>query len=224
MDNMEISLIDIIKILKSNIIFIVIFTFLCTGVMAAKLIYFTEPVYQAVTTVVIVKGDNSPKNAQYYTQDDIALYEKMATTYSKIAQSNLVINKTAEELKTYSPLQLKQMVKAIPSANTQIIELSAVSNNKNDVASIANTYCKNFINESTSILPVGKIEILDQAVTPSSPISPRKLLNLAIAFFVGLMVSVGIVFFNDYMKSLKIKDEKDVINLLDIPVLTTIEK
>lgn len=222
------SLIDFIKILKSKIVFIILLTILCTAIMVVKVKYFTKPTYVAFTTAVIVKGDTSnvqnSKDTQYYTEGDISLYQKMVDTYVKIAQSNLVINKTAEELKTYPPSQLRGMLKAAPSGQTQIIQLSVVSSNKDDVANIANIYCKNFINESMNILPVGKIEVLDPAITPANPIFTNKFNNIAVGFLFGLLLSVGIVFFNYYISSLKIKNEKEIINLLDIPVLVTIEE
>lgn len=222
------SLIDFIKILKSKIVFIILITVLCTAIMVVKVKYFTKPIYEASTTVVIVKGDTSNaqnhNDTQYYTEGDISLYQKMVDTYVKIAQSNLVINKTAEELKTYSSLQLRRMLKAAPSGETQIIELNAISNNKDDVANIANIYCKNFINESINILPVGKIEVLDSAITPVNPISTNKSNTIAVGFLFGLMLSVGIVFLSHYINSFKIRNEKEVMNLLDIPVLVTIEE
>lgn len=231
------SLLDFIKILKSKIVFIILLTILCTAIMVIKVTYFTKPVYSASTTVVIVKGDTSnvennentqkaqnTENIQYYTEGDISLYQKMAETYVKIAQSNLVINKTAEELKTYSPAELREMLKAAPSGETQIIELSAVSSNKDDVANVVNIYCKNFINESMNILPVGKIQVLDQAVTPTNSIPINKFKNVAVGFLFGLLLSIGIVFLIHYINSFKIKNEKQISNLLDIPILVTIKK
>jgi capsular polysaccharide biosynthesis protein len=224
------SLLDFMKILKSKIVFIILLTILCTAIMVVKVKYFTKPTYQAFTTVVIVKGDTSAsdvqnnKDAQYYTEGDISLYQKMVDTYVKIAQSNLVINKTAEELKTYSPSELRGMLKAAPFGETQMIQLNAVSSNKDDVANIANIYCKNFINESMTILPVGKIEVLDSAITPVNPISSNKINNIAVGFLFGLLLSVGIVFFSHYISSFKIRNEKEITNLLDVPVLVTIEE
>ncbi|UZW14935.1 Wzz/FepE/Etk N-terminal domain-containing protein [Clostridium pasteurianum] len=227
--NMEyLSLMDFIKILKSKILFIILLTVFCTSIMVIKVKYFTKPTYTAFTTVVIVKGDTSnvqnSKDSQYYTEGDITLYQKMAETYVKIAQSNLVINKTAEELKTYPSSQLQGMLKAATSGETQIIQLSAVSSSRDDVANMANIYCKNFINESMRILPVGKIEVLDPAITPTNPVSANKFKNIAVGFLFGLLLSIGIVFFRHYISTFKIKNEKEIINLLDIPVLVTIKK
>lgn len=226
--NMEyLSLLDIMKILKKKIIFITFITIVCTAVMAAKVIYLTTPMYEAHASAIIVKGDTSIVQNQQYTQGDIMLYEKVVDTYAKIAETDLVIDKTAEELKTYRPSQIKGMVMAVPSAaqsgETQIIELSARAGNKEDAANIANTYCHNFINESMRILPVGKIQVLDAAKVPAGPIAEKKVSNIAIGFLFGLFLSAGIVLFKHYVDSLKIRNEKQIRNLLNIPVIITIE-
>lgn len=235
----DLSLIDIIKILKKKIVFILLITILCTGIMAVKVMVLTKPMYEANATVIIVKGDTSivqnSKNEPQYTQNDILLYEKIIDTYVQIAQSNLVIDKTAEELKNYSSSLIKGMVTAGPISsskssltggtdNTQIIQLNAVSSNKDDVAKIANAYCQNFIEQSMRILPVGKIQVLDQAKTPSSPLPTNKSKNIVSGFLFGLLLSVGIVLFRSYVDSLKIRNEKQVKDILSIPILVTIEK
>ncbi|AKA67153.1 AAA family ATPase [Clostridium scatologenes] len=232
------SLIDIIKMLKKRIWFILLITILCTGIMTIKALILSKPMYEAHSTAIIVKGDTSivqdSKIEPQYTQNDILLYEKIIDTYVQIAQSNLVIDRTAEELGDYSSLQLKKIITAIPISsskssstgnadNTQIIQLNAVSSNKDEVAKIANVYCKNFIEQSIKILPVGKIEVLDQAETPITPIVTNNSKDIVVGFLFGLMLSVSIVFFRNYTDSLKIRNEKQVKDILNIPVVITIE-
>ncbi|MFL0194657.1 YveK family protein [Clostridium sp. WILCCON 0269] len=234
----DLSLIDIIKILKKKVGFIVLITVLCTSVMAVKVTLLSTPMYEAHTTAIIVKGDTSivqsSKNQPQYTQDDILLYEKMVDTYAQIAQSNLVIDKTAEVLKNYSSSQIKAMVAAAPissstssstngTGNTQIIQLNAVSSNKDEAAKIANVYCRSFIEQSMSILSVGKIQVLDEAKPPISPIPANKSKKILEGFLFGLLLSVVIVLFKNYVDSLKIRNENQITNILNMPVLVVIE-
>lgn len=223
-----ISLIDIIKIIKKNIIFIVLITILCTSIMVVKVKYLTKAIYEASTTVVIVKGDSSvvsqnDNGNRGYTEADIALYQKMVETYVQIAQSNTVLEDTSKELKTYSSSQLRNIVTAAPVGETQIIKFNAVSGNSAEAALIANTYCKNFIQKSMSILPVGKIEVLDSAETPAAPVYTNKLLHIALGTLIGLILSGVIILIRCFMDSLKIENEKQVNDLLNISVLITVE-
>ncbi|MGH4119464.1 YveK family protein [Clostridium sp.] len=221
LEQLSLTLIDIIKILKKRIVFIVFLTLLCTGVMVAKSIYFSIPMYQSYTTVVIVKGESNIIEDSQYTQNDVLLYQKIAETYVEIAKSNLVIDKTAKELKTYSAYQLKGMVNVAQMGGTQIIELTVTGSNR-DVTNIANVYRNNFIKESTSILPVGTIEVLDKAKTSVDPVATNASNNIGIAFLFGLLTAIGIVFFRNYIDCLKIRNEKQIVSILNIPVLVTI--
>lgn len=217
------SLIDIMKILKKKAAFIVFITVLCTSIMAAKCIFFSTPTYEAFSTAIIVKGDTIITKDSPYTQSDILLYQKMVDTYVKIAESNLVIDKTAEELKSYSSSQIRAMVCAAPQGETQIIELIVKAHDKNAAVNIANIYCKNFIQQSMNILPVGKIKVLDPAKTVVSSTYPNKLTMIGVGFIFGLLVSIGIVFFGSYMDTNKIRNEKQITDMLNMPVLVVIE-
>ena len=64
---------------------------------------------------------------------------------------------------------------------------------------------------------------MDKAIVPINAISPNKKLNIAIAFFIGLMVSLGIVFLLEYVDN-TIKTESDVEKYLGLPVLGVIPK
>ncbi|AFK86484.1 MULTISPECIES: YveK family protein [Thermoanaerobacterium] len=51
------------------------------------------------------------------------------------------------------------------------------------------------------------IMVTSKAIVPDKPVSPKKSLNIAIAFILGLMVSVFVVFFAEYWKSTSVKVE-----------------
>lgn len=46
---------------------------------------------------------------------------------------------------------------------------------------------------------IGKIRIIDTAIPPQSPISPKKKMNMVLGVFVGLGLGIGITFFREYM-------------------------
>ena len=70
---------------------------------------------------------------------------------------------------------------------------------------------------------VDNVSILSKADfegTPS-PVNPNPVLNMAIAFVVGLMVGVGLAFLLEYLDN-TIKTEEDIEKVLGVPVLGTI--
>jgi capsular polysaccharide biosynthesis protein len=86
-----------------------------------------------------------------------------------------------------------------------------------------NTLAQVFIDEATRIYPTGNVQIMDYAPLPDIPVSPNKKLNVAIAFLLGIMVSLGIIFLIEYMDN-TIKTEDDIEKYLGLPVIGIIPK
>jgi capsular polysaccharide biosynthesis protein len=78
-----------------------------------------------------------------------------------------------------------------------------------------------FVENSPSVYNAGEVKIMDKGELPKVVVKPNKKLNIAIAFFLGLMVSVGVSFLLEYMDS-TIKTPEDIKKYLDLPVLGTI--
>lgn len=65
------------------------------------------------------------------------------------------------------------------------------------------------------------VTIIDEAVAPDKPVSPKKLLNIVIAAILGLFVGTSLVFFQEYYNK-TVQTAEDVRHYLDLPVLGTI--
>lgn len=70
----------------------------------------------------------------------------------------------------------------------------------------------------TEAMKVSDVYVIDSAVVPEKPIKPRKLLNTAIAAFLGLFVAVGVAFVMEYVDT-SFKTQEEVERLLELPVL-----
>jgi capsular polysaccharide biosynthesis protein len=65
------------------------------------------------------------------------------------------------------------------------------------------------------------VQILDPAQLPEGPYSPKPRLNIAVAFFLGLMVSVGLAFLIEYLDT-TVKTQEDIEKLIGVPVIGVI--
>lgn len=64
----------------------------------------------------------------------------------------------------------------------------------------------------------GAVRVVDPAVLPTEPVSPRPLLNVAVGLFLGAFLGVGLAFGLEFMDS-TIREDEDVERLLGAPVL-----
>jgi polysaccharide chain length determinant protein (PEP-CTERM system associated) len=65
------------------------------------------------------------------------------------------------------------------------------------------------------------VQVIDVAIAPEKPISPKKTLNVVIAAILGLFVGTGIAFLLEYMNK-TVRNAEDVQQYLDLPVLGSI--
>lgn len=220
-EEQEIDLHQFLNVLNKRKWLITAITLITTLFTAAVYFLFITPTYEAVTRIVIVKESAKIFYEDKYTQSDILMYQKLLKTYIEIAKSDKVVDKTIQGLSQYTSSEIRNSLNAVSKADTQILELR-VKNSKPDVAAnIANLYAKNFIEESSKVLPAGELTILDIAKTPESPVSPKKMLRIAISFCISLMASVGLAFLLEYMDT-KIRTEEQIEKHLNLQVLGVI--
>ena len=132
----EINLKDLFGYFISKI-FIVIIS--CALLILGSVIYsefIKKPMYSSYTTIVLTRSDDN-ENDSTITQNDIALNQKLVSTYREI------INTTVDELGKY--------VSVTNEEDTELIRISVNYTNRDDAANIANEIARVFGNEIMDI-------------------------------------------------------------------------
>lgn len=224
-EEISLDLGDFIHILRKRIKLILLITILSTAVSGFLSYYVIKPTYEASTTIIVGKADtsSSDKSKNNYNYNDIMMYQNLIKTYAEIGKSNAVAEKAAAGLKDITAEQIQKSVTVTPQVDTQIVQFKAQSNNPRQAYLMLNAVANSFMQEATRIYPGENIKIMDEAEVPSKSIKPRKLLNIAIAFFIGLMASVGLSFLLEYMDN-TLKTEQDINKYLGLPVIGIIPK
>ena len=215
------DLLDLLKIINKRKFLIICITLLTTVSVIIISLLFIKPIYEAKSSIVLVKEEARLFYEDKYNYSDVMMYEILSKTYVEIAISDMVMQKTADNLEKYKEKDIKKMITVGQKGNTQIIEIKVKAEDSFDVAMIANEHVKNFISESNIVLPASELYILDKAEIPQDPISPNILRNGVIGFVIGLMISLFLEFMLEYLDT-KIRTEKYIENYLNIPVLVSI--
>ena len=209
------------QIIKKRWLLVVVITLLASLISALVSYFFIKPTYKADISVIIGSTSSvGEESSQSY--NDVLMYQKIVQSYTEIAKTRLVAEDVIDTLNLdMSSSQLINMISVSVKSNTEILNIMVKADDAVLARSIANQYAKSLKKISLEIRNIDNVQLMDDAVLPTSPDSPRPLLNIAIAFFLGLMLSVGIIFLIEYLDS-TIKSQEELEKLFNVPVLGAI--
>lgn len=212
---------DYFKIVKKRIILVLLITLSFTLISAVVSYFFIKPIYKADIKVAI-DATSSEDTEQKQNYNDVIMYQKLVKSYSVYATSRVVANDVIKELNLdLTADQLISMISVTPSGDTEFLSISVKSKDKDESTKIANQLAVSLKNVTKNIKNADNVKLVDPATEPTKPDSPKPLLNTAIAFVVGLMLSIGIIFLLEYLDS-TVKDEEELKRILGCPVVGVI--
>ena len=215
-----IDLREYFAIIKKRFWIIAIITVVAMVVSGVISFFMLSPVYESKSTLIV----NTEKNeeTQMITGDQFTVTQKLAVTYGEIIKSRAVLESVISNLKLDSEYEdLVEKITVSPVKDTQIISISVQDTNPKKARDIANEIPKVFEKEVKRITKANDIQVIDKAILPENPIKPNKMMNVAIAAVLGMMIGLFVVFVLEYLDN-KIKTPQDVEKHLDLPILGVI--
>lgn len=214
---------DIVFTLKKRWKLIFILTMIVTTISVIINFFIILPEYEARTKVFIGKEGSITKGTdKNYNDNDVEMYQKLLKTYAEIIQTDDLIGKAinGESLGEKSKDVLKNLT-VTPTKDTQILEIKYTNKDRILAKDVLYSIINEFIIESKQIIPNGNVKVIESVKTPEEPISPNKPLNIAATFFLGLMISVGLSFFLEFIDN-TFKKKEQLEETLGVPVIGVI--
>lgn len=214
-----ISLKEIYEVIKKRIVLIIGLIAGATVIAAIISFFILTPTYQS-SSMFIVKQSQTDPSVQYNVSD-IRTNVELINTYNVIIKSPAILEGVVQELDLDSSAdQLSKKVSVSSAENSQVVTVTATDPSPELAVKIANTTVEVFQEKIPVLLNVDNVHILSEAELAADPaqVSPKPLLNIAIAMVLGAMVGVGIAFLLEYLDN-TIKTEADIEKMLDVPVL-----
>ncbi|MGG0185157.1 YveK family protein [Bacillus rhizoplanae] len=204
----EINLKNLFAVIRRRLWIIVVLTLTITLVGAAYSIFFKTPLY-ASSARILIPANNDTVNTLKVMINEPVVMEKVA--------AELNIDRSASALSGQISTESVQ--------NSQIVKITVVDTDSKLAAKIANTTAAVYKQEAASILNFNNVSILSEATAlkNSVPINIDHTNTIMIAFFVGLVLSIGFIFLLDSLDD-RIKSERAIEKILDIPTLGSISK
>lgn len=219
-----ISLKEIFQTLRKRISLICIITLLTVAASAVVTYFFMTPKYDASTQILV--NQSNENNTNLYQTNAVQTNVQLVNTYSVIINNPSVLNQVIKKMNLdMTTDELKDMLTVNTEQNSQAFTLTAETDSPSQSVKIVNNVANAFKSQVQKVMNVDNVSILSPATISESsdPVKPKPMINLAIAFVVGLMVSVGSAFLLEYLDN-TIKTEEDIEQVLGLPVLGSVSE
>ncbi|MDT0698784.1 YveK family protein [Staphylococcus chromogenes] len=210
----------LLHILKKNLWVLIGLPILFLVISAIITFLLMTPKYQATTQILVNPKQTNDNMLQQNVQGTL----QQVNTYAEIVTSPRILDKSAKKLdKKYTAEELEEKVTVESSAESQVIKVHVTDKDKRESEKIANTIAKEYRDEMPDIMNVDNVTILSDADNTAEKVSPKSVLNLVVALFLGLIIALLYIFIKE-LTDTRIKDEQDIEDHLKLPVLGTIKR
>ena len=218
----EISLQEILDLLRENWKMIVIITLLFMALVTVFTIFFIDKEYSSSTTLIVGKPEGYTSTASD-TASELKTNQQLVGTYSEIAKSKSVMDEVNSGLGLdLSDGALAKMIAVSTVNETELIEIKVTSKDPVLAATIANKTGTVFMTNVAELMKINNLQVVDTAEVNESPVSPNVKLNIAIAFLLGIVASVFIIFIRETLTT-TVKTVEDLKKLIeDVPIVAII--
>lgn len=200
-ESQQISIGQILAILRKHIGLIFASTFIVTLLAAFMTFFVMTPKYSATTQILVnrkLSEDMAGAQLQQ-TQADV----QMISTYKDIITSPAVLKTVNTKLQGQPGYEkgdvgtLRSSLSVDSQQNSQVFSITAKSTDPNTAAKMANETASTFKDKVVKIMSINNVSIVSKATVNDQPVSPRVKLNILIGVIVGLLLGIGLAFLRE---------------------------
>ncbi|MBE6948018.1 MAG: hypothetical protein E7454_07220 [Ruminococcaceae bacterium] len=214
----EINLSHLLMVYVKKWWIIVLAAALAASITLTLTVNFVTPLYRANATIY-VNNKKFVEGEETLTSADLSAAQSLVKSYMSIAESDRVLEKVKERLNgKYSAGQLRAMLSTAQVEKTQIFKIYVVHSNPVEAARIANAVAEVAPDEIALVIDGTAARVIDTAKVPSGHYSPDYSTNTILGGAGGLLIALLFLTIS-YLRDTRIKEETDLIELFNIPVL-----
>ncbi len=211
----------IFSLIKSKLLFLLLFTIIGTTAVGLYTVFIISPIY-SVSSKLIMKNTSSQTNGQNndaQTIEAINLFQRQAKTYLEIADLPPVKDETNKAL-GLSPDDIAKIksVKLTNDSGSQLVTITVRGLDRN----LAERYIKEYVSQykkfTADRLGRDNLSVVTEALGSDSPVYPVLWKNLLVSILVFSFVGFNVIFIK-YVLSDSIDSYEDLEELVGTPVL-----
>ncbi|HJA01599.1 YveK family protein [Candidatus Collinsella stercoripullorum] len=208
------TLLELFQLLRKHLRLVVALPVGCALIMAVVSFALMGNTYTAQTSMYILANSNTESQSTNYT--DLTASQLLANDVATLLQSDRVEADAASSLGLTDLSDYK--VSVTSETTTRVISLVVTGPDPQGVADVANEMASQVSVVAQDVQMADSINVIDEAVAPTSPSGPNRMLYIAVAFLAGLFLAIAIVVLMDMLNT-RIRSAEDAEELLGVPVV-----
>lgn len=213
------TLLELFKLLKKHLALVVVLPVVLAIATAGVSWGLMQNQYTATVSVYVLTSSSNEQNT--IQNSDLTASQLMANDIAELAGSDIVAERTAEQLGMSSLDGYKISVNS--STTTRVIEISVTTGQAEAASVVANKIAEVLSSTAQDVTGVESVNVVDQAKAPDAPSGPNRLMYTAVAFLAGIFLAVAIVVVMD-MVNTRVRTPEEAEELLGVPVIGRIPK
>ncbi len=214
----EINILDILMILKKNIIKIAVVTLIFAIASYVYTVTMVAPTYRS-STQLLIKALNMDAMSIY---PDSTSRLMLVNNSIEVLGGAEVMQDVADELSLeMTPEQLKGCVSISSPVDTQVLKISVVHPDPETAKDIASKFAEISHSVLAENVGVSALSIIEEAKTPKAPIAPNPLKNMILGGFMGGFLSCAWLVLARFINS-RIYTSEDAEKTLGLTVFSSI--
>lgn len=213
------TLLELFKLLKKHLALVVVLPVVLAIATAGVSWGLMQNQYTATVSVYVLTSSSNEQNT--IQNSDLTASQLMANDIAELAGSDIVAERTAEQLGMSSLEGYDISVNS--STTTRVIEISVTTGQAEAASVVANKIAEVLSSTAQDVMGVESVNVVDQAKAPDAPSGPNRPMYTAVAFLAGIFLAVAIVVVMD-MVNTRVRTPEEAEELLGIPVIGRIPK
>lgn len=217
-DEVEIDLGELFKVLKKNILLVLVISLLCAAIGLVSSMFLISKKYSSEATIYI-----TPKVTEQGTIDynSIQTNSRMVNNYMEILKGETILAKVADQVGMESYSEVLDTLTISNPENTELITVSLETTDPELSQQIVSLVISTFTEDMMDILNLNNVTIINDAKVNENPVSPSVPRYTILGLAVGLVISCGYVFIT-FLFDKRLRTREEAENFLGVPVLATV--
>lgn len=155
--------------------------------------------------------------------------EQQVQSYARVATTSVVLQPVIDRLGLDETSgDLAERLSVSPHTGTSIIQVTAEDDDADEAAVLANSVAASLTAVIENLSPAGpsgdrlvKATVIEPAIAPDTPTSPRPLLYLILGALLGVLAGVGQAFLRSVLDT-RVRNVADLAEITDVPLLGSV--